>query len=157
MRIALLCALLFVAPLAFAQDDVLIIPIGGVYTLHVAWPPEPDVAEICCLRIDTPPEEIVGCDSTHSPFVDRDGINHPDTATVTAVIAPTLNNDALVVCRASDTSGNVSANSPNAGIIDFTPPSAPSVVSADQGDVDGDGFVDLLDVTILRRAIAGLF
>jgi len=108
------------APVA-AQEDVLVIPDGGIYTFKSTW--DTDYAEVCFFN-EASSEEL-GCVTEPEPEV------HPVTGNPYCKVQVTVMNpgaDVNVRAFARDASGNQSEDSPNKAVVDFTPPSAPTIL-----------------------------
>ncbi|MBW2277969.1 MAG: hypothetical protein JRF63_10775 [Deltaproteobacteria bacterium] len=124
-RIELVAALLIAAP-ALAQTphpDVPLLPSAGVFPMACHSPVDLDMAQICFIRVDVDPPLPLGC----VPCGPDEGCSSDLTVPVTP------NNDAEIKCYAEDTGGLVGDNSDNSGIIDFSKPGKPSVVSTPPG------------------------
>jgi hypothetical protein len=114
-----LCFIALAATTAGAQDtDVPLTPTGGVYPVSFMPPDDTDLFQVCCLRADLTPVVELGCVDAVPSVV----------GTVSVTIDSTPNDDAEIRCYATDTTGLVSDYSPNAGIVDFTPPGSPLIV-----------------------------
>lgn len=116
-------ALLFAASAAWGQD-VQLRPSAGEYRIALAWPGDPDQAQLCCYRVDVEPELDLGCTTDHVEYTDTQGVTH-DASIYHVLVPVTLGADAEIRCRTWDSAGNVSADSPNAGLIDFSAPGPP--------------------------------
>jgi hypothetical protein len=104
---------------AGAQEaDIPLLPSGGVYPVKFMAPVDLDLYQVCCVRADAVPIAELGC---------IDAV--PDAVgTLEVTLASTPGDDAEIRCYATDTSDLVSDYSPNAGIVDFTPPGVPVIV-----------------------------
>lgn len=115
-RLAIL-TLLLAAPAAHAQPDVRPPPVGkkGDYAFHAKMPSDPDVALLCCDRMDPSRVQL---------FCTPAGPDELVSVLVTVQVTP--KDDAEVRCFSYDSVDPVLANesdpSPNAAILDFTPP-----------------------------------
>jgi hypothetical protein len=91
---------------------------GSVYNFR-CQPVEPidKMNQICAIRTDQIEPIELGC------------VDHTDlsVAVIAVTVERTPNNDAFIRCYATDTEGNVSDYSDNAGIADFIPPGKPYV------------------------------
>jgi hypothetical protein len=97
--------------------DIPLTPVSGTYAVTCAAPSDSDMAELCLVRSDASPVvELVCAPSGPSEEVRME-----------FELASTPNADAEIRCYARDTTGLVSDYSPNAGLVDFTPPGAPHV------------------------------
>lgn len=110
---------MFLAAAANAQPANIRYPlVSGVYTIRIQSPPDADLNRVCVERADlTPAVELVCATATPSQIM-----------TVQVPISVTPNDDAELRAFAYDNDGFKSLQSPNAGIIDFTAPGAPSFV-----------------------------
>jgi hypothetical protein len=110
---------LFLPAVALAQmADIPLGQSGGIYPVKVQAPSDSDMSEICCVRVDTTPVLELGCVASGPSAI----------VTVEIVLAATPNDDAEIRCYAVDTTLLESDLSPNAGIVDFTPPGTPLLV-----------------------------
>lgn len=112
---------------ASAQDpthpDVPLQLISGVYPLPCMMPSDTDLAEMCALRVDLPGDPLeLGCMPHTEPSV---------VAVLEVTLEVTPGQDARLRCYVVDEHGNRSDDSPNVGFADFTAPSAPVVVTAE--------------------------
>jgi hypothetical protein len=107
----------------WAQADILLLPdVNGNYSMGCQDTDNPDLHEMCVRRLDVTPPLDLACMSV-------DGELAPGgTARFVFPLEVTPDQNAHVRCFATDTSNNVSAQSPNEGEADFTPPSAPLAV-----------------------------
>lgn len=99
------------------------VPVAGVYTIKVQAPSDSDMSEVCLDRVD---------DST-SPASQLERLTclpaGPDAVvTFTVTVPVTPGSDAVLRAKALDLSGNESAYSADAAVLDFTAPGAPSFV-----------------------------
>jgi hypothetical protein len=120
LSICLLVAIPFVvtAQTPVPQPDIPLEKQGSIYFFS-CQPVEPidKMNQMCAVRTDqTEPVEL-GC------------IDHTtlEVATIEITVERTPHNDAFIRCYATDTEGNISDISDNAGIADFTPPGKPHV------------------------------
>jgi hypothetical protein len=105
--------------IASAQETHPDVPLekqGSIYFLS-CQPVEPidKMNQMCAVRTDqTAPVEL-GC------------IDHTDlsVAVIEVTVARTPHEDGFIRCYATDTEGNISDISENAGVADFTPPGRP--------------------------------
>jgi hypothetical protein len=110
---------LAIPAVALAQPaDIPRLPIGGVYHIKSQVGPELDIVQLCCVRSDASPVEELGC----NPAAANEVVEFDVTVTATPGA------DAEVRCYVEDSSGLVSDYSPNAYLLDFTPPNAPLLV-----------------------------
>jgi len=117
----LACALLLFAVLPFgaaAQEDVILAPTEGVFTLAATWGPEPDLAHVCFVRMDT--DVLLGC----AEQVEEWGAGIP-AGVLRDIRIENPGYDVEVRAYAEDQSGNRSVWSPNKAILDFTVPAPP--------------------------------
>ena len=113
-----LIALLF-SSVALAQvTDIPLVMVSGVYTVKAQMAGDSDTSELCVVRVDLPQVIEFGCvPAAANEIVSMD-----------IVVTVTENDDAEIRVYAVDTGGLVSEYSPNAGIIDFTRPTAPMLI-----------------------------
>ena len=109
--------LLLLASAAVAQEpvhpDVPLKRVSGVYSIGCVTPADLDLATVCWLRSDLVTPLELGCLPA----------NLPNTEYRLDVTVPsTTFDDAEIRCYVIDDDALVSDTSPNAGIIDFTPP-----------------------------------
>lgn len=115
LSIALLCVL--AAASADGQEDIHPAPVArkGDYAFRALLPEDPDVALLCCDRMDPSRQRL---------FCDAAGPAEVVNVLVTVQITP--KDDAEVRCFAYDGAdpelSQESEPSPNAAILDFTPP-----------------------------------
>jgi hypothetical protein len=115
----MLVVVIFCVTRAGAQElpaDVKYFPNGGLgkYDVKATVPdPSNDPVQICVERVDVTPPEQVGC----APYA-GDG----QVTIIPVLVSVTPHDDAELRAYSNDDSGNVSEPSPNAGLIDFTPP-----------------------------------
>jgi hypothetical protein len=98
------------------HPDVDLIRQGSVYNFS-CQPVEPidKMNQMCAVRTDQVEPVELGC------------IDHNDlsVAVIAVTVERTPHNDASIRCYATDSEGNVSDISANAGVADFTPPGRP--------------------------------
>jgi hypothetical protein len=89
---------------------------GSTYQFN-CQPVEPidKMNQMCAVRTDTQEPVELGC-------VDHATL---DVATITITVNRTPHQDGMIRCYATDSEGNVSDISANAGVADFTPPGRP--------------------------------
>ncbi len=100
------------------QPDIPLAREGATYTIG-CQPVEPidKMNQACAVRTDlTEPVEL-GC-------VDHTTL---EPAVITVTVQRTPHQDAFIRCYVTDSEGNVSEISDNAGVADFTPPGRPHV------------------------------
>lgn len=120
LSICLMVAIPFVvtAQTPAPHPDVPLDKQGAVYYLN-CQPVDPidKMDQVCAVRTDqTSPVEL-GC-IAHTTL---------DVAVIEVTVERTPHQDAFIRCYATDTEGNVSDISDNAGVADFTPPGKPHV------------------------------
>jgi hypothetical protein len=100
------------------QPDVPLEREGSTYQFS-CQPVEPidKMNQLCAVRTDQDEPVELGC-------VDHTTL---DVATISITVERTPHQDAMIRCYATDTEGNVSDISENAGVADFTPPGRPNV------------------------------
>ncbi len=123
MRYFLLSFLLVfvLAGQASAQEDFVVIPDQGTYTIKASW--DAEYNEVCFFDVGTALDLM--CVST--PEADL----HPDTGEQYCQIQVTVVNpgfDVDIRAYAKDVSGNRSADSPNKATADFTAPPEPHIL-----------------------------
>lgn len=116
LSICLMVAIPFVVAAQTTHPDVDLARQGSVYTLN-CQPVEPidKMNQVCAVRTDgTTPVEL-GC------------VDHTTLAVaeIEVSVDRTPHQDALLRCYVTDSEGNISDISDNAGIADFTPPGKP--------------------------------
>jgi hypothetical protein len=97
--------------------DIPLTPVSGTYAVTCAAPDDADMAELCLVRADSNPVIELTCAAAGPSAEIR----------MEFELESTPNDDAEIRCYAKDTTGLVSDYSPNAGIVDFTPPGVPHV------------------------------
>jgi hypothetical protein len=97
--------------------DIPLTPVSGTYGVTCAGPDDADMAELCLVRSDSNPVIELVCAAAGPSAEIR----------MEFELESTPNDDAEIRCYAKDTTGLVSDYSPNAGIVDFTPPGVPHV------------------------------
>lgn len=117
----LLAAALLVATPAVAQEDFVVIPDGGIYTLKATWD-DSDYATVCFFNEDS--AEELGCVSQPEP--DPDPVHGQFCQIQITVMNPGA--DVNIRAFARDASNNQSNPSPNKATADFTPPTAPMII-----------------------------
>jgi len=124
MRSLIFFLVLFAAVAAQAQTsppfpDVPLRASAGVFPFACMMPGDLDLAKLCAVRTDLGDPLELGCVEATEP-------NKAAALEVTLETTPSAN--AEIRCYAVDTAENKSDISPNAGIADFTPPGAPTVI-----------------------------
>jgi len=102
---------------AQAPADVQLRQGAGVYEVKVQSPTDLDLDRVCVERVDVTPAFDLGC----SPAAPS------EIVTISVTISRTPLDDAELRAFAYDLDGNKSEPSPNAGLVDFTPPNGPVV------------------------------
>lgn len=101
------------------RPNVVLTQTSGIYPIRCMAPPDADMAQICFVRTDLADPVELGC-TPAGPSVE---------AALDLNVIATADDDAEIRCYAVDTSGLVGDYSENAGLVDFTRPSRPFVVS----------------------------
>ena len=116
-RFALAALLLLLASPAVAQEptypDVPLKRVSGIYNIGCVTPTDLDLATVCWVRTDLAAPLELGCMPGPLPSTEY---------RMDLTIPTTQFDDAAIRCYVIDTETLVSDLSPNAGIVDFTPP-----------------------------------